>query len=152
MKSKKVKETKYELLKFNASAPIVQTKQKKDAVMLAYIYSFIAGVINGLFGGGAGMLIVPVFEKFFRLSPKTSHATAVFVVLPLCVFSLILYFIAGKFSLSNGYWAIIGVVLGGAVGALTLKHLKPNLIRLLFSLIVLFTGIKLLIDAVGRII
>ena len=78
---------------------------------LKYIAAVAAGCVNGLFGGGGGMLIVPLLSSF-RLSAKKAHATAVAVVLPLCLISAVIYSAlllkkADNFWLSIFFYAVM---------------------------------------------
>ena len=43
----------------------------------------LTGFINGFFGGGGGMVCVPVLTGALKLSQKQAHATAIFFILPL---------------------------------------------------------------------
>lgn len=129
----------------------INKKNNEKVGILSLVLSFLAGVINGLFGGGAGMLIVPILEEIMKLKTKTSHATAVLIVLPLCVFSVIAYALTNKFDFTNGLWVVVGVVLGGIVGAVLLKKLDAKIIRFIFAFLVIFAGGKLLIDTLGDI-
>lgn len=135
-----------EVLCYNASVPIIIKEPKKTNKIYAFGLSFLSGVINGFFGGGAGMLIVVLLQKCFKLSTKCSHATAVFVVLPLCVISLLLYVFSGIFNFNNAYFVVLGVVLGGVIGALLLKKLKSFIIGIIFAVIVIACAVKMLID------
>ncbi len=143
-------------IKIKSSLPIVQSKQtvKKSYIkkFFAYLLSFFSGVVNGLFGGGAGMFIVPLLEKMFGIQTKKAHATAVFIVLPLCVFSLILYVVQKKFIFENGLPICVGVVIGGVVGALLLKKINSKYLQYGFAFLVLFAGLKMLYDCIFTII
>lgn len=137
--------TSYEVLAFKAKPPAIIKKENRYNKPLSLVLSFFAGVINGLFGGGAGMLIVVMLNKVFKLSEKQSHASAVFIVLPLCVVSIILYIFTGNFDINNGYFVILGAVLGGYLGAKLLQKLNVFAIKFLFAFAVLYCAIKLLI-------
>ena len=58
--------------------------------ILAAVGGFFAGALNGLLGAGGGMVVVPLLDKA-GLPPKKSHATSVCVILPICIFSAVLY-------------------------------------------------------------
>ena len=60
-------------------------------------FGLIIGFINGFFGGGGGMVCVPVLNNFVSLTDKKSHATAILIMLPLCVVSLL-------FTLYREHW------------------------------------------------
>ena len=44
----------------------------------------LAGAVNGLFGGGGGMVLVPLLSGWCGMEGKRSFATCVAVILPLC--------------------------------------------------------------------
>ena len=120
--------------------------KKKILEKLKYVISGLAiGIINGFFGGGGGMVCVPILENVLKLDNKRSHATALAVMFPLCVASGIVYLTRVRLD-----WQLFGLigagfVVGGAVGALLLKKLNNIIVRLLFVLAVLAAGIKMVI-------
>ena len=131
---------------------LLDKNEQSKIGILSIILSFFAGVINGIFGGGAGMLIVPILEEIMHLKTKSAHATAVLIVLPLCLVSVIAYLITDKFDFTNGFWVLIGVVLGGIVGAFLLKKLDAKIIRFIFAFLVIFAGGKLFFDNLMKMI
>ena len=46
------------------------------------ILGALIGIINGFFGGGGGMIVVPLLTEKFGFSQKQAQATAIFVILP----------------------------------------------------------------------
>ena len=49
-----------------------------------------AGILNGLFGAGGGVAVVPMLEKA-GIEPKKAHATSISIILPLSLLSGIFY-------------------------------------------------------------
>ena len=70
------------------------------------------GIANGLFGGGGGMLAVPLLKKF-GYAEKMAHATAILVILPVCLFSVALYFAQGFYDFAVLIPTSLGVTAGG---------------------------------------
>ncbi|MCQ2387010.1 MAG: sulfite exporter TauE/SafE family protein [Clostridia bacterium] len=120
-----------------------QESVKKKGV-LSVIFGAISGFINGIFGGGGGMIVVLVLEKLLKLSPKNSHATAVFIILPLSIISGIFYLTFGSFEVKSGLIIMGGVILGGVAGALVLKKLSNKWLIIIFSLLMAVAGFKLI--------
>lgn len=102
------------------------------------------GLINGLFGGGGGMICVPVLIYLINLPVKKAHATAIAVILPLCIASGLLYFTFFKIDWTVALYTGIGVFAGGTVGALVLKKIPNKIILIIFSALMIAAGIKLL--------
>ena len=106
-----------------------------------------AGFSNGLLGAGGGIIIV------FGLSPLLSHeengtrdvfANALTVMLPVSIVSVISYIIKGRFDTDSfGVYAIPAIV-GGFLGAVLLDRLNLTVIKKLFAILVIWSGIYLI--------
>lgn len=116
----------------------------KNKILLC-LWGSLIGVVNGFFGGGGGMICVPVLQKACYLSQKQSHASAIFVILPLSIVSGFVYFFNGYIE----FYPLIsvggGVVLGGIFGALLLKNLSSKTLQTIFVLLMFGAGVRLII-------
>ncbi len=101
------------------------------------------GFINGFFGGGGGMLCVPLLNKVLDEETKPSHATAMLIILPISIASAVTYVASGFFDLKLTLMVGGGVVAGGIVGALLLKKLNSSVISIIFAILMIAAGIKL---------
>ena len=54
-----------------------------------------AGAVNGIFGGGGGMIVVPLLTSVGQKPPLVAHATAILVILPVSLASAIVYLVGG---------------------------------------------------------
>ncbi len=111
---------------------------------VAYGASAAVGLISGFFGGGGGMLCVPLLQ-FRGLDVKRAHATALIVILPLCMVSAAIYIANGYFDANAVMCAIIGVSIGGAAGALALDKLNGTAIGVIFAALMIAIGVKLIV-------
>lgn len=109
----------------------------------AGLLSAVIGFVNGFFGGGGGMLLVPALEKALKCPVKKSHATAIAVILPVSIASAVTYILNGHFQWFPAAFASAGCLGGGVLGALLLKKLKPEVVGLLFACLMIAVGIKL---------
>lgn len=118
----------------------------KNALKNSLVYSLSAtvGLISGFFGGGGGMLCVPLL-RFCGLDEKSSHATALLIILPLCIVSAAIYISNGYFDYISVVCAVIGVTAGGAAGALLLDKLSGTALSLVFAALMIAVGVKLLL-------
>ena len=119
--------------------------QDKKQFFIVAICGMAIGVLNGLFGGGGGMLCVPILNKIFNLDQKQSHATAIFIMLPISITSTIVYITTMPFDFFKYIWLILGVVLGGLIGGKLLNNTKNDTISLVFAIVMLAAGIKMLL-------
>lgn len=102
----------------------------------------LVGAANSLFGGGGGMLAVPLLKNT-GLDDKSAHATAILLILPISLLSFILYFFRGFYNASVLIPTAIGVAAGGAVGAKLLGVLPVKAVNLAFAFLQLLAGIFL---------
>ena len=117
----------------------------KKEKMFSILTGVLAGFINGLFGGGGGMIVVPMLSKLLRYPAKVSHATAILIILPFSILSGLLYAYNGNCKLSVLFPAGIGVIIGGVLGALLLKKLSSKWVVIIFSVVMAVAGVKLLL-------
>lgn len=117
-------------------------KNNKFYIIIEIVVGSIVGFINGFFGGGAGMLIVPFYVYILKLEDKKAHATTLFSVLPLSLVSAIVYLVKSPITNISLFFKVgIGFVIGGIIGALLLKKVNNKVLRIIFSLIMIFCGI-----------
>ena len=58
----------------------------------------LTGAVNGLFGGGGGMVAVPLLKNMLGYDEKNAHATAILIIAPVCAVSAVTYIVNGYFS------------------------------------------------------
>jgi len=101
------------------------------------------GIVNGLLGAGGGMLAVPLLKRS-GLTTKESHSNAVGVILPLSIFSAILYLSSGRVDIMDAVPYIPGGLIGAFIGTKLLKKIPAKILKKLFSAFMIWAGIRLL--------
>ena len=104
----------------------------------------LTGAVNGIFGGGGGMVAVPLLSKMLGFEDKQAHATAIFVIAPICAASAVIYIINGYAVLDVIIPAAIGTVAGGFVGAYSLSKFSSSAVSYIFIAIMFAAGIRML--------
>lgn len=102
------------------------------------------GSVNGLFGGGGGMITVPLLENALAYPQKQAHATAILIIAPICAVSAVTYIFNGYADLSVIIPASIGNVAGGLLGALFLNKLPAFWVNILFVAVMAAAGIRMM--------
>ena len=106
----------------------------------------LAGFLNGLLGAGGGIAVVIGLGALFRKTPVNGHsfyATAIAVMLPLSVLSAWQYARGGHLPTVSLWRLILPAVLGGALGAFSLRRITPRVLNRIFAAAVLISGIIL---------
>ena len=105
----------------------------------------IGGAINGFFGAGGGLILVPILEKVGKNESRVAHATALICVLCMSLTSSIMYIIRGQINYKLILNCLIGSLIGSFFGTKILKKLKNNVIDIVFACILIFAGISMII-------
>lgn len=103
------------------------------------------GLVNGLLGGGGGMLAVPLLQTAAGDSPRTAHATAIAVIAPVSLISSIIYLLGGFAPVDLLVPALLGVLAGGFLGAKLLAVIPPRFVTFAFAAFMLAAGVRMLI-------
>ena len=118
-------------------------EKEKNASLKKLSCGIAVGAVNGLFGGGGGMLAVPLLQKT-GYEEKSAHATAILVILPVCLFSFLLYLFRGYYQPSVTLPTALGVTAGGVLGAKLLQILPEKKVRAIFAFLQFIAGAYLL--------
>ena len=114
----------------------------KKSVLLTLLGG-LAGLINGLFGGGGGMVVVPTLTDLLGRDRKKAQATAMLIILPLSLVSAFLYSSFGYADLNALIPTAIGTAVGGITGAIFLKKTPDGVLFFLFYALMFFAGLKM---------
>ena len=114
-------------------------------LLMATLAGAAAGLVNGLFGGGGGMVMAPLLTGWCGLEQKRALATCVGVILPFCVLSAAIYVLRGGFDWLAALPYLIGGGIGGALGGLLFRKVSAGVLRRLFALFLLYGGVRYLL-------
>lgn len=104
-----------------------------------------AGLINGLLGAGGGAVLAPLLIRWCGLPPKRAFATSVFLIFPLSAVSAVVYFAAGRVSLSLALPYLLGGFLGGLLSGPLLGRVPVAWLRRIFGGVLLVGGVRMLL-------
>lgn len=119
-------------------------KEKFLRSLKLVIIGVVSGVINGFFGAGGGLVIVPMLKKFDTKNSKVVHATTLGCVMFMCLSSSVIYFMNGCIDFKLVLFCLIGSLIGSFVSVKLLKNLKNIYIDLIFSCVLIIAGLSLI--------
>jgi uncharacterized membrane protein YfcA len=119
----------------------VSAKQK---ILLIFVGVF-GGLINGLFGAGAGLLLVPLIELVSKLNEKKVHATTLACVMFMCVASSLVFLINEQVGFGLTIWCFVGSLIGAILGTFLLQNFKNKIINLIFSCLLISAGVLMIV-------
>lgn len=109
------------------------------------VASILAGAANGCFGGGGGMVLLPLLTRWCRVEEKTAFATCVAVILPLCVVSAAVYVLRRGVDLTLAAPYLLGGLIGGFLGGRLFPKVSAGWLRYLFAAFLLYGGVRYLL-------
>ena len=105
---------------------------------------FVTGLINGVFGSGGGMIIVPALILFLGLKDYKAHATAISIILPLSIISTIIYLLNNTIPIKISFLVMIGGLVGSYIGAKILNKIPTTILRKIFGSVIIYTAIRMI--------
>ena len=105
----------------------------------------LAGLVNGLFGGGGGMVMVPLLTAWCGLEQKRALATCVAVILPFCVLSAAIYVLRTDFDWLLALPYLIGGAAGGVLAGLWFRKIPAKALHLILGGVILAGGVRLIV-------
>lgn len=118
---------------------------KEKPKLGAAVSGLMAGLVNGLFGAGGGMLLLPLLTHLCGLKAHVAFACSVCVILPLSLVSLGVYFLHGSLDFIQALPYLIGGAAGGVIAGLLLKKLSAVWLHRALGLLIVWGGLRLLL-------
>ncbi len=101
------------------------------------------GLCNALLGAGGGLLAVPYFRKSGH-TQKEAQRLSLCVTLPLSAISAAVYLRRGYVTLSDALPFVPLGAAGALAGTFLFKKSPDKLLHLLFALLMLWAGVRML--------
>lgn len=141
-------------LRLNGSYPTLEGQQTYfvQHVPIGFSFMMLAGTLSSLLGIGSGAVKVLAMDQAMRLPFKVSTTTSNFMIGVTAAAGAGVYLNRGYIDPGLAMPVMLGVLLGSAIGARTLIHTNPNMLRKVFSVIILLLAIQMIVNGItGRI-
>jgi len=103
-----------------------------------------AGIVNGIFGAGGGMVLVPLLSGISDLEEDEIFPASVSIILPICVISLVIYTKGSGFSFSSAVPYLTGSAIGGILAGIFGKKIPTKWLHKLLGLFIIWGGFRYL--------
>lgn len=105
---------------------------------------FSAGIINGLFGAGGGMILIPLLGLIEEIRDEEIFPSSVCIMLPICLVSLL----CSTQDFGNVFIAALpylsGSLLGGIASGVFGRKIPTLWLHRIFGIFILWGGIRYL--------
>lgn len=117
----------------------------KRSGMLGWILAGgAAGIINGLFGAGGGMMLVPLLTKLTDIDESDLFPSSVAIILPICLISLWATSLNSPLPWAAAVPYLIGSVFGGILAGLFGKKIPVLWLHRVLGILILWGGFRYL--------
>lgn len=99
-----------------------------------------AGAVNGLFGAGGGMLLVPLLTLCTPLSEEEIFPASVSIILPVCLVSLGVTALTGSIAWRQAFPWLLGSAAGGILSGLWGKKIPVKWLHRILGILILWGG------------
>ena len=110
--------------------------------MKCIIVGGLAGALNGLFGAGGGMILMPLLNGWLHLGQKEAMATSVAIILPISIISYTMFCINGGNVWREALPYLCGGILGGLVAGKIFRSASTKWLHRIFSMLLFLGGAK----------
>lgn len=102
-----------------------------------------AGMINGFFGGGGGLVLVPLLKRFVGLHIKKAHATCVAIAAMMSIVTATVYLMQGAVTFGDAGWYMVGGAIGGLGGGVLLGKISKEWLRRIFGVFLVYSAVRM---------
>lgn len=111
-----------------------------------------AGMLSGFVGIGGGVIIVPALVFLLGLSQHEAQGTSLFVlVMPVVFLALTNYWKTGNINWKYGLIIALAFVIGGYFGSKLSLKLSPQIVKLVFGLLMAYVSFQLIFSSIQEI-
>ena len=104
----------------------------------------LAGAVNGLFGAGGGMVLIPLLTVLTPIRDADLFPASVSIILPICLVSILGTIITGGIAWSDSLPYLSGSAIGGLAAGLFGKRIPAIWLHRSFGIFILWGGIRYL--------
>lgn len=116
-------------------------KNKQDGILVAAV---AAGIVNGLFGAGGGMVLVPLLTLLTDLDEGSVFPISISIILPICLASLTVIATAEPIPWQAALPYLAGSAIGGVAAGLWGKKIPVKWLHRGLGILILWGGIRYL--------
>jgi uncharacterized protein len=128
-----------------------QTPENSSSILKTQGIGLIAGILSGLFGVGGGVVMVPLQVLILKMPIKQSVQTSYAAIVLISFWAVMRYVFADSTNvlILPGLMLGVGSLLGANYGARLLPKLSDNLVRFLFTFLLIILAVYMSFKALS---
>ena len=113
-----------------------------NASMGAAIAGLCAGALNGLFGAGGGLVLIPLMQILTDADDQTLFSGSVAILFPICIISLLFTRGWQGFPLLDALPYLLGSLVGGICALRFGRKIPTKWLHRILGILILWGGIR----------
>jgi uncharacterized protein len=119
-------------------------KMNMTTILQLIIIGLVAGTLGGMVGLGGGIILIPALILIMKLDQQTAQGTSIAIMLPpIGLFAVYNYYKAGYVNIKYAFVIAMAFMVGGYFGSILALKLSPDVMRKVFSVILVVIAIKM---------
>ena len=111
--------------------------------LLLLLIGLAAGFVTGIFGGGGGMILVPLLTLIPEMQENNIFPTSISIILPICIVS-ILFASATELTCLQVAPYLLGSFLGGIAAGIWGPRIPVQWLHRILGILILWGGLRYL--------
>ena len=103
-----------------------------------------AGAVNGLFGAGGGMVLVPLLTMLTPIEDSAIFPSSISIILPICLVSLVVTAITTGIAWRQAIPYLVGSAAGGVLAGLWGRKIPVKWLHRGLGVMILWGGVRYL--------
>ncbi len=116
----------------------------KEKIWFLALSGAAAGAVNGLFGAGGGMVLVPLLTLFTALEPEKVFPASVSIIFPICIVSLSFTLPEAGLPLKEAWPYLLASIPGGLAAGFWGDKIPVKWLHRGLGLLILWGGVRYL--------
>ena len=117
---------------------------RKQYFLGAALAGLLAGIVNGIFGGAGGMVLIPALQRLTDIREDALFPVSVSVMLPVCLVSLWLASLSAPLPWTDALPYLLGSVAGGVLVGFFGRQIPTLWLHRAFGVMILWGGVRYL--------
>ena len=103
----------------------------------------VGGLLSGLLGIGAGVIMVPLLVLWAGFGQRDAHALSLGAIIPISVAGIVTFGIAGRVHWVDAVALALGAVAGARIGAALLARMDERALKIVFGCFLLAAAVTM---------
>ena len=117
---------------------------KKHKIIGPILAGFGAGAVNGLFGIGGGMILIPLLTLLTDWDDEKIFASSLSIILPICIVTLVSTALAGPLQWSASLPYLTGSAVDGILAGFLGRKIPVSMLHKALGILIIWGGIRYL--------